>query len=350
MSDYLANLAARSLNLAQVIQLRPMALFEPPRVTDRPVARPDLVLEAMESERTAGMPVDFPLPSRPVASRQPESLSDVVLPNISSAVPPPAILPLSPLQAEPNHPTPVLEPMAILPSVTRMPKRVEPSIANSLESERTEVVQPREPRRIPQSEIDLPVATQTQKQASPDAAQPASPRVQRPAAPDNTTPPAPGRGEPPSRPQVALAQTPVMQSENPSLSLRPLSKSRDALVSPPTDSVPPSISPGVAQEWNAPHPQAREVRTALPSHQPEPQAVPERIVARPHVTLSQSPEPKQPPARVDQPVSPPEPVVHVTIGRIEVRATPPPGARREAPARQPALGLQEYLQRYGGKR
>ncbi|MEO6194248.1 MAG: hypothetical protein ABIS20_14665 [Thermoanaerobaculia bacterium] len=39
-----------------------------------------------------------------------------------------------------------------------------------------------------------------------------------------------------------------------------------------------------------------------------------------------------------------EPVIHVTIGRIEVRATAAPKApARERPAARPAVDLDEYL-------
>jgi hypothetical protein len=370
MSDYLANLAARSLNLAQVIQPRSVALFEPPRVTGRRVARPDLFLETLESEHTAEMHLDSPLPSRPTTRHSAESLSDMRSPSI-----PLAISPLTPVQVEPQGPVRVLAPVAVLPSVARMPGQVEPSVASSLEFAEPRAVQPRDPHLIPQSETDLPTTAQTLEQTGLEVAQPARPRVQQPTAPDSATSPAlkrtesistpqvaiqtleqtglevaqparprvqqptapdsatllaPHRVEPVSRPQGALAQMPVVQPENPSLS--------------------PVISPGVAQEENTARPQALEMQTVLHSHQPAPPVIPGQIVARPYVTPAQSRAPTRPPAPVDQSISPPEPVVHVTIGRIEVRATPPARARREAQARQPALGLQEYLQRYGGKR
>ena len=55
-------------------------------------------------------------------------------------------------------------------------------------------------------------------------------------------------------------------------------------------------------------------------------------------------------ARREEPVA--EPVIHVTIGRIEVRATPAPKApARERPAARPAVDLEEYLrQRAQGER
>jgi hypothetical protein len=48
--------------------------------------------------------------------------------------------------------------------------------------------------------------------------------------------------------------------------------------------------------------------------------------------------------------SSPEPVVHVTIGRIEVRAAPATQPRRETQSILPALGLDEYLQKFENKR
>lgn len=39
----------------------------------------------------------------------------------------------------------------------------------------------------------------------------------------------------------------------------------------------------------------------------------------------------------------PEPVIQVTIGRIEVRATPEPPAARKAHAATPVTSLDEYL-------
>jgi hypothetical protein len=48
----------------------------------------------------------------------------------------------------------------------------------------------------------------------------------------------------------------------------------------------------------------------------------------------------------------PAPTVHVTIGRIEVRATPAPPAPAPKPRSTPAMTLEEYLQRRttGGQR
>lgn len=48
--------------------------------------------------------------------------------------------------------------------------------------------------------------------------------------------------------------------------------------------------------------------------------------------------------------APPEPIVHVTIGRVEVRATPSSQTKRETPSKLPTMGLDEYLKQFGSKR
>lgn len=46
----------------------------------------------------------------------------------------------------------------------------------------------------------------------------------------------------------------------------------------------------------------------------------------------------------------PEPIIHVTIGRVEVRAVPPIQTKREPSPKPSVLGLDEYLQRFERKR
>jgi hypothetical protein len=56
--------------------------------------------------------------------------------------------------------------------------------------------------------------------------------------------------------------------------------------------------------------------------------------------------PVEPPQRA---VPDPEPVVHITIGRVEVRAAAEAApAQRRSPKRSMALGLDEYLRRKAG--
>ncbi len=85
-------------------------------------------------------------------------------------------------------------------------------------------------------------------------------------------------------------------------------------------------------------------------HQLEQPVITGRIVARPEISLAEAPEAWTSPASDGQAAQQAEAVVHVTIGRIEVRAAPHPAApKHEVSMKKPPLSLGEYLQRYGGK-
>ena len=74
-------------------------------------------------------------------------------------------------------------------------------------------------------------------------------------------------------------------------------------------------------------------------------AVPVQATLTPHLPRPTVLEPAQP--SVSKPA---EPVVHVTIGRVEIRAvSTPPSPKRAAPSK-PALSLSDYLQRRNGRR
>ena len=54
-------------------------------------------------------------------------------------------------------------------------------------------------------------------------------------------------------------------------------------------------------------------------------------------------------AEPERPISPPEPIINVTIGRIEVRATVSPHKHTpKSESRTPVMGLEEYLRRRSG--
>jgi len=46
--------------------------------------------------------------------------------------------------------------------------------------------------------------------------------------------------------------------------------------------------------------------------------------------------------------NPAEPTVHVTIGRVEIRAVAAPAAQKRSTPSKPALSLNDYLQRRSG--
>jgi hypothetical protein len=116
-----------------------------------------------------------------------------------------------------------------------------------------------------------------------------------------------------------------------------------------------------------PHP-ADAPRPAPPSlvvAQPRVAPAPADIQPRPHapLTLDQLPiNPRSasmqsarrsiPPSAAPQPATTAEPTIHVTIGRVEVRATPQPApAAKPTSAAAPTMSLDEYLRaRDGGRR
>lgn len=78
-----------------------------------------------------------------------------------------------------------------------------------------------------------------------------------------------------------------------------------------------------------------------PVIQQAPPAEPRRPVVMPEVKRT-APESL---VRRDAAPPPATPVVHVTIGRVEIKAAAPAPARQAPPGREPKLGLEEYLRR-----
>ena len=81
-------------------------------------------------------------------------------------------------------------------------------------------------------------------------------------------------------------------------------------------------------------------RKELPSPAAAQPVRPASTIVEPRVTpRTESPRPAPPPS----PARSPEPVIQVTIGRIDVRATPETSPARKAHAAAPVTGLDEYL-------
>jgi hypothetical protein len=85
-------------------------------------------------------------------------------------------------------------------------------------------------------------------------------------------------------------------------------------------------------------------------------AAPARVIAQPQVAVAAAARPAALDAAAGklnaQQEPPPAPTIHVTIGRIEVRATPAPSsALPSRPKPAPTMSLDDYLrQRNGGSR
>ncbi|MFE4748957.1 hypothetical protein ACFRIB_01480 [Streptomyces mirabilis] len=182
-----------------------------------------------------------------------------------------------------------------------------------------------------------------------------------------------GRGEPgerrsPDEPGVMAGAAPGAQpatAEPPGVAhvrgaVRPTGDARMAVAATPHDepALLPSTLPWTRTAPSAPAPRARPVASpAAPATAPR---VP--LSVTPPLPATRAPVPAEPPgppllgvppsagpladpARLAPPAEP-APVIQVTIGRIEVRAAAPPsppGPRRRAPERRPALDLGTYL-------
>jgi hypothetical protein len=375
MSDYLGNLAARSLDLAPVLHPRLSSLFEPPHPNGWRGFEHSAGLETVDGEHIAETATDAPLPPRPPTGRTSESSSAPAVPRPPSDTSPqqssilpisggqgtrqsanlrPAQITLHPAETREGHPpdlpepapppdvVPVAHPAANRPAVRRASPQTDPARRtappttiqeNDAISQALEVQPESLPDRIAQPAASEQIVAKPHVTLARHSAR----RVQEQAKPDGAMPPAPGQTEPVPPPDVAPVAHPAAN--------RPAVRR----VSPQTGSAQRTVLPTTIRENDAIS-QALEVQPEpLPDRMAQP-AASERIVARPQVKLARQVEAALP-ASAEPTTPPPEPTVHVTIGRIEVRATPPPAnTKREARARPPTLSLDEYLRRYGGGR
>lgn len=81
----------------------------------------------------------------------------------------------------------------------------------------------------------------------------------------------------------------------------------------------------------------------MPVAHAAPAVTPQRTALIPETKQIARPKAKSAPKETAEPATPT--VVHVTIGRVEVRATPPAPARQIPRSREPKLRLEDYLQR-----
>ncbi|MBE9180873.1 hypothetical protein IQ268_20140 [Oculatella sp. LEGE 06141] len=355
MSNYLNHLIARSFNGVDVIKPRPIALFEPVAPALLPAIAP--TLPGTEDGDAASLATDAithlsnqsssdrsPLSQSPapLAESQPVPLSDgtaMAQDDPFSSSPPVAAQPLTipaaplplPSAASPSPPTPTSQPIGA-------PEPIQPPPAPiHLGSPNQDVVLPEAaftPAPLPATVLTAPTAPTTLT----------APSVEHPVPPDTIN-----ERSPHVSPQTAALAQPT--SSPSAVSVRPTLK----LVSPhqsvienngaiaPSQSAFPTASAATV-------PLAPAVNATLA---PVSQAIPEPTLSLPHPPVALQPHSVSsdlPSPSSSLPSSPP--TIHVTIGRIEVRATPPAGSP-VAPSRPklPVMSLDEYLrQRSGGGR
>lgn len=357
MSHYLTRLAARSLGLIEVIRPRLPSLFEPPPVADQFVfaQRPgaemsdvDSIFNGSDSEVFTPLrplvppPIRGPLEERPSAE---ESRAPLNMPhqarNGSTGMPdlhagqPGGRLPPSPTQAVPQRSEVITE----RPRTDPAPVQVQPASPQTS----AQILQPTQERlsesRAWPQDSDKPKPSEKfggeeTVSRSPTSAAKQLPRAQIEPAVERIVVERFAVRKEPSHPST---EDPTRAAPRRAIAGRqrePLDASEqvvlERLVSPEKPRLPviPHLEPSEAQP----------VRMSTP--------VP--IVVQPHVVAPYVERNAEAPAN---PTAEPVPTIQVTIGRIEVRAMPPPSQppqrQRSAPA---VMSLEEYLRlrRNGG--
>lgn len=296
--SYLDNLVARHLPQTAVIQPRPVSLFEPWPGTA--VGINTFPVPASEEETAVSPPVPHPLPrpqTPPIPSSTMRAVQQPASPTLTPPAPQTVLPPPRPLTPtlRPTSPEPARQ-LRMQPPVDDAPAAIEPAL-------------PRQPALTPVTSVDVP-----------------------PTSPHHLAEPQPARE----------THSPVIMREQITL--------LKSVIETPTAST-PTLVEIVREQPIQPLPPVTAAPTAAPEPAMKPATSPAAI--RPEQIKPFTPANGQ--AANHQPLvtPPPEPAptVQITIGRIEVRATPPPPARAEKKQPQtPVLSLDEYLrQRNGGR-
>lgn len=315
MSDYLSHLAARATDTAVTIRPRLASYYESPAMT---ATTPEFETAELSAEPESS-------PVRAAEKPRKGEPRTVVITERRETSPP---------QAASVHPA------AETPTV-RMEAARPPEAAEN--------------PRIQPSTVAPPRAAQTESPARPEPSRriaPEPPHIQT----STVAPPHAAQTEPPARPEssrrIAAEPPPRVQHETSVAIERVIERIRE-VPAPPVES--PAVRPAVpispirTEEPPAPAPIAPRFQDEPPrrdAFQPPPAVTPNlplKVIAEPRTSL----HPRLPPSELlvkAEPVAAPD--IHVTIGRIEVRAVPaaePPVRRAAAPANH--MSLDDYLRR-----
>jgi hypothetical protein len=332
MGDYLGDLVARSLGLADVVQPRPVSLFEPPAVAGWPDADRLSGLEMADGEQSPGEgPRDLRSTARPPVGYPMVSL----LPVISPRRPP------EPGQHPPGGFSAVADwrpgrrsdqPHALAPVVSR-PTQAERQVSSDHGGP--------DPARPTPAPMTGPLAEPGRARPSAgSASQPRGPGrpKSRLATPRDEAKDAPGRN--PAQTQSEIWN--VAQDETPGETLNFAGKERGR-----RRALEPVVQRVTVERLAAP---AAPPSPNTTESSPTP-AMPSAVVTRPRVRAYVEATAPAPAGSTATPE--PDPTIQVTIGRVEVRATPPPApAPRKERSVPPVMSLEEYLRRRdnGGSR
>ena len=356
MSDFLSNLAARSFGRVELVRPRLASLFEPPRAAGGSTLRQSLgpdaleVAEISDETRTEAAP-----PARQPASRVRETQStaaDLKL-SVAESDPGRADLPAKPnsRQRQPTRQrSSSLAPAAIPSSAMKpelLPGFVTPKAVPPHVSRLVVPASAAKSSAVPPAALIATQSVEAQPGSRPlDAS--LTPRRSEKAVSVPASPSLPAlQAEPPAgKPQEQsalerLSRVPIAaqdQTERELLRSDAGQQRQSAFQAPSRRPSNQDISTSEEQR-----PAAPGRSELLPSQTPR-SARPAMVVVQPQVTryLRQTtPAPAEAAARPE-----PTSTIQVTIGRIEVRATPPPAKppseKRSAP---PVMSLDEYLRR-----
>jgi hypothetical protein len=302
MNDYLTALAAKTLNLTEVVQPRLASLFEPPEGVYDPALRASFGLDTVDDEpfadKTAWLPSVTPPTERVGASWL----------SISG-------LEISPEAPQPNDGTGVsmrqpLSSLSTTQSIKAWPAQRSPHSAS-------------DPAQLHSTHTQAPDVVPVVAQSS-DSRAPHQPRPDQPV-----------QGSIAIQPETGSVPSGSADERGGQAALEP------------------NIQPAVAQRiaWREGAPLQHTPPLESSTLQSILYTPPATGAAQPHVAPyiePAAPAPAKPGAMPEPP-----PTIQVRIGRVEVRAimSPAPPPRPKPPRRGPTLSLDEYLkQRNGGQR
>ncbi len=330
MSDLLAQLARRTEASEPALRPRPLTRFEDEEGSADPVG--------VSPVAPASVPVEVALlPEEPVETAPPHEGNE----RPRTRTTPPQSYPELRHEASPEAPTPprpsrgepiplaAPRPLDLVPRPFRRPSPAQEPVA----------AEEAPPSTQPQAD-DAPAPSASRSRVRRLAPSVPEPAAAPPSAEQPTRTPAPPPGTPPRADPTPSASPVVARPE-------------------PTERLQPSLQPALHRPSAAPPlfalapPEAETAGLAPRLERPaSPAESPSAIVPSSPKPLRSPPEkgPGDGPRPVDARTEPPavgepiEPVVHVTIGRVEVRAQG--GGRPAPPSRShPALSLDEYLRR-----
>lgn len=359
MTNFLSRLITKTTETAPIVKPRPQSLYEPaarppqmwpvetqesvgkdpvtrtPAVTDdnaldesieTPVVPPQKRAPTTELSPPPAVQDSVPTPDpeptrRPRRSEEKAEKGDVTAPPTQSRSPAP--------EAQSLPPTP--------PTTPSLPQRGEES-------------RPETEPTIPDRE---PPATKTVTEHK-EAVKPAIHGlfVERVVAREKSTPPIEAATWPPGRATSPLRPQPTMPSSRvaPRRDRQPDDRPRDPSKSQrPEDNRPASARPPMEQD-SSQNTSALPAMPSIPARQDGTrQAIPAPAMALyPQATVPVLTSSRR--GADKRQSSEPEPTVRVHIGRIEVRATPPPAEPAKKPRRKtPVMSLDDYLERRNGR-